>query len=97
MSAKKICYQNYSTIFNGLIGKFVIQRYDKIYLWNAQRFSEKIQQGFIVKNLPNLFWVKIREKARAQSRFILLLGKFVDNFATILFYLHIFREKLFNK
>jgi hypothetical protein len=32
-----------------------------------RKISEKIQQSFIAKNLPNLFWVKIREKARAQS------------------------------
>jgi hypothetical protein len=38
-----------------------------LYSRNAQRISEKIQQSFIAKNLPNLFWVKIREKARAQS------------------------------
>jgi hypothetical protein len=39
----------------------------KLYSGNAQRISEKIQQSFIAKNLPNLFWAKIREKPRAQS------------------------------
>jgi hypothetical protein len=43
----------------------------KNFIQGMRNISKKIQQSFIAKNLPNLFWVKIREKARAQSSTII--------------------------